>query len=197
MALPVALPYGVRDIKICPYPDLAATSFGTELIDLPNAQTFSFTETEEYTELRGDDRLVTSHGQGAQLDCELESGGISIDAYVAINGGSTVESGTTPNQIIRYRKKVTDQRPFFTLMGQAISDSGGDFHCIVYRVRATGDLSGELSDGNFLIPGSAHTGFPCLVDVELGGEGFSTKDALYDFVQHETISDIIAPAADA
>jgi hypothetical protein len=194
MTLPIALPYGLRDVKIIPYADLTADEFGTELIDLPNAQTFEFTETEDYTDLRGDDQLVTSHGQGPQMDCSLESGGISMEAYRAINGGSIIETGVTPNQVKRYRKLVTDQRPFFAVVGQAISDSGGDVHTIVYRCRATGDLAGTFTDGEFFIPTSDITGFGCNVTGDLDGEPI--LGALYDFVQHETITAIGAPALD-
>jgi hypothetical protein len=194
MTLPIALPYGLRDVKIIPYADLTADTFGVELIDLPNAQTFEFTETEEYTDLRGDDQLVTSHGQGPQMDCSLESGGISMEAYRAINGGSIIETGVTPNQVKRYRKAVTDQRPFFAVVGQAISDSGGDVHTIVYRCRATGDLAGTFTDGEFLIPTADITGFGCNVDGDLDGEPI--LGALYDFVQHESITAIGAPALD-
>lgn len=194
MSLGTALPFGLRDVKLIAYPSLAATAFGTSLVDLPNAQTFSFTETEEYVELRGDDKLVTSHGQGPQLDCDLESGGISIEAYAVINGGTVIESGVTPNQVKRYRKKVTDQRPFFTVIGQSISDSGGDLHAVVYRARATGDIAGEFADGAFFIPSSAITGFPCLVSGNVAGN--EILDTLYDFVQHEAITSAIAPALD-
>jgi hypothetical protein len=194
MSLGTALPFGLRDVRLVPYPDLTATEFGTTLIDLPNAQTFSFTETEDYTELRGDDQLVTSHGQGAQLDCDLESGGISLEAYRTINGGQIIETGVTPNQVKRYRKLVSDQRPFFTVIGKAISDSGGDLHAVVYRARATGDIAGEFTDGDFFIPSASITGFPCLASGDLDGE--EINGALYDFVQHETISNIIAPVLD-
>lgn len=194
MSLGTSLPFGLRDVKLVAYPSLAATAFGTTAVDLPNAQTFSFTEAEEYVELRGDDKLVTSHGQGAQLDCDLESGGISIDAYKIVNGGTIIESGVTPNQVKRYRKKVTDQRPFFTVIGQSISDSGGDLHAVVYRARATGDISGEFADGAFFIPASSITGFPCLVSGLVDGN--EILDTLYDFVQHETITSAIAPVLD-
>lgn len=194
MTLPIALPYGLRDVKIIPYDDLTADTFGSTLIDLPNAQTFEFTETEEYTDLRGDDQLVTSHGQGPQMDCSLESGGISMEAYAAINGGQIIETGVTPNQVKRYRKLVTDQRPFFAVIGQSISDSGGDVHAVVYRCRATGDLAGTFTDGEFFIPTADITGFGCLVNGDLDGEPI--LGALYDFVQHETITAIIAPALD-
>lgn len=195
MTLGTSLPFGIRDVKLIPYPDLTATDFGTTLIDLPNIQTFSFTEAEDYTELRGDDQLVTSHGNGAQLDCSLESGGISMEAYQALNGGTIIETGVSPNQVKRYRKLVTDQRPFFAAIGQAISDSGGDLHSIVYRARATGDIAGEFADSAFFIPTTDFTGFPCLVSGNLDGE--EIEGALYDFAQHETITSIAAPLLDA
>jgi hypothetical protein len=181
-------------VEIVPYPDLTAMDFGTTLIRLPNSQTFSFTEAEEYTDLRGDDQLVASHGQGAQLDCSLESGGISQEAYKAINGGTIYESGVSPNQVKRYRKLVTDQRPYFALIGKVISDSGGDLHAVVYRAKATGDIAGDFKDGEFFIPSADVTGFPCLVTGNL--DGAPILNALYDFVQHETITNIIAPILD-
>lgn len=194
MALGTTLPFGLRDVKLIAYPDLLATAFGTSLVDLPNAQTFEFSEAEEYTELRGDDKLVTSHGNGAQLDCSLESGGVSIDALKVLNGGTVIETGITPNQVKRYRKISTDQRPFFTAIGQSISDSGGDFHGVVYLGRATGDIAYDRADAEFLIPSVDITGYPCRVVATVNG--FPILDALYDFVQNETITSIFAPAAD-
>lgn len=188
------LPYGLRDVKLIEYPTFAATAFGTELIDLPVAQTFSFTESEDYTELRGDDKLVASHGQGPQLDAELEAGGISLEAYEILDGGNAVTSGVTPNITTRYRKLVTDQRPYFTVIGKAISDSGGDLHAIVYRARVTGDLGGEFADGEFYITGASMTGFGCLVEGLV--DTVEVFDALYDFLQNEEIQEIVAPAID-
>lgn len=195
MTLPVPLPFGLRDVKLIEYPDLAATAFGTTAIDLANAQTFEFTEAEEYTELRGDDRLVTSHGQGGQVNWTLTAGGMTMEAYLAVNGGEIIETGVTPNIVKIYRKKVTDQRPFFTAVGQAISDSGGDVHGIVYCARATGDLSGTFQDGEFYVPSVSGNGFPCRVSGDI--EGVEILDTLYDFAQHETIAAIVAPALDA
>ncbi len=195
MTQPVPLPYGIRDIKIIPYPTLAATAFGTTAIDLPNAQTFSFTEAEEYTDLTGDDRVVTSHGQGAAPEGSLESGGISLEALVALNGGTIVETGVSPNRVKRYRKLITDQRPFFALVGQAISDSGGDLHLIAYLCRATGNIEAEFKYGEFVIPTTDIAMFPCRVEGDLDGD--EILGALYDFVQHEAITAIVAPELDA
>jgi hypothetical protein len=194
MALGTSLPYGLRDVKLIQYPTLEATSFGSVLTDLPIARTFSFNDTEEYTDLRGDDALQTSHGQGSQAEWEIESGGISFAAHAILAGGTVVETGISPNQVKRYRKKSTDQRPFFTAAGQAISDNGGDFKSYVWRCRSTGNVEGELADGEFLIPSMSGTGFPCKVAGNVAG--LEILDSVYDFVQSETIAGITAPALD-
>jgi hypothetical protein len=194
MTMPIALPYGLRDVKLIAYPTLAADVLGVSLVDLPNAQTMSFNDTEEYTDLRGDDKLVTSHGQGAQVEWELTSGGISFAAYSILAGGEVVESGIAPNQRRRFRKLSSDQRPFFTAVGQSISDSGGDMHAVLWTCRSTDNIEGQFQDTEFMVPSVSGTGFPCRVNGVVDGD--TILDAVYDFVQHETIAAITAPVLD-
>jgi len=153
------------------------------LVDLPYARTLSFTESEEFEDLRGDDQLIASHGAGPQVEWEIESGGIKLAAYAMIAGGAVVGSGTTPNQKNTYTKLALDVRPYLKIEGQAISDSGGDFHPVLYACKATGDIEGELSDGAFWLTGAS-------------GKCFSTNESghvgkLYEFVQGETAAAIV------
>lgn len=194
MTLGNALPYGLRDVKLIQYPTLAADTFGTLLTDLPVARTMSFNDTEDYEDLRGDDKLYTSHGQGASVEWEMESGGISFATHAILAGGTVTESGIAPNQVRRYRKKSLDQRPFFIAIGQAINDNGGDFKPVIWRCRSTGNVEGELGDGEFFIPSVSGTGFPCLVTGMVGGQ--EVNDSVYDFIQSENITNIAAPALD-
>jgi hypothetical protein len=173
----VPLPFGLREIKLTPYTDATALALQVGSIKLPNAQTMTFTEAEDFEDLRGDDRLVTSHGKGPEVDWELTGGGISLEAYQALFGGSVGTTGTTPNQIKTYRKLVTDQRPWFKAEGRSISDSGGDFHTVLYRCKSTGDGSGSQEDGKFWITGAKGKGYASLI---------TPIDAVYDFVQNET-----------
>lgn len=194
MALGSAIPYGLRDVKLIQYPTLDALSFGVTLVDLPVARTMSFNDTEEYEELRGDDKLVTSHGQGATVEWEIESGGVSFAAHAILAGGVVIETGVSPNQVKRFRKKSLDQRPFFIAIGQSINDNGGDFKPIIWRCRSTGNIEGELGDGQFFIPSVSGTGFPCNVTGLVAGT--EILDSVYDFVQGETTGAITAPALD-
>ena len=178
----IPLPYGLRDVKITPYTSDAATTLATPSIDLPNARTFSFAEAEEFTELRGDDKIVTTRGMGTTVDWDLEAGGLSFEAVKAMVGGTITESGTTPNMKKVFAKKATDARPFFKVEGQMISDSGGDVHCVLDRCRATGGFSGEFADGQFFLTTGSGVALPSLISARV--------DTLYEITQNETATAI-------
>lgn len=177
-----SLPYGIRDIKLTPYSDTAGLTLGSVVIDLPYGQTLSFSEAESFDTLRGDDKVVTVHGQGSTVDAELDSGGVSLDAWAAMSGGVVTETGTTPNRVTTMRKAATTNRPWFLVEGQAISDSGGDLHVIIWRARATDAIQGDFEDAKFFITSAKITGLPL------------TDDVLYDFVQNETTTAISGSA---
>lgn len=186
MALPEnAIPYGMRQVQLTPFTDLTATAYAASSVRLPYSQTFTFADTEDFAEMRGDDQLITAHGQGTVVDWELEAGGISLEAYKTIAGGTLVITGVSPNVKKTYTKYTTDAveaskytRPFFKAEGRAISDSGGDFHLVCYRCRATDDISGEFKDGEFWTTGAKGTGFGSLVPADL--------NKAYDLVHNET-----------
>jgi hypothetical protein len=172
------LPYGLRDVKLTSYTDVAATTLNSTTQDLPNARTFSFSEAEDFEELRGDDKLVTTRGKGAAVDWDLEAGGLSLEALKIMAGGTITETGTTPAQKKVYTKKVTDVRPYFKVEGQAISDTGGDLHCTLDRCRVTGNIEGEFGDGAFWLTAASGVTLPSLISARV--------DTLYEFTQNET-----------
>lgn len=177
-----ALPYGLRDVKLLAYTTAAATVLGSTLVDLANSQTFSFTENEDFQQLRGDDVVVTTKGKGPSIGWDLEAGGLTIPAYALVAGGTVVDSGVTPNIKRTYTKLQTDSRPFFRAYGQSISDNGGDVHVVVHKARATGDIKGELKDGEFLVPTISGEGF---------GSGVSGENgAVYAFIENESVAAI-------
>ena len=173
----IPLPYGLRDVKIRTM--AAGTETPGTAVDLPNARTFSFAEAEEFDELRGDDGLRAVHGRGPVVNWSLEGGGVSFEAVKAMFGGTITETGVTPNQKKTFAKLGADQRPYFEVEGQSISDSGGDFHAVVHKARCTGDLSGEFGDGVFFLTGASGQALPKTAD-----------DKLYTFVQNETTTAI-------
>lgn len=181
MPLAETLPFGLRDVAV--YTVNATTGVKGTKVDLPNARTLSFEESEDFETLRGDDKVVTTRGLGANGSWELEAGGIYLEALVVINGGTVTNSGTTPSQIKKYTKKTTDQRPEFFCEGQAISESGGDFHAVLYRCKSTGGVSGELTDGAFFLTAASGDMLP--------SKAAGSTDVLYDLVQNETATAIV------
>lgn len=177
-----ALPYGMRDVKLTRYTDASGSVLDTVSVDLPNMQTFSFSESEEYTELRGDDRVVAIRGQGAIVEWELESGGIDFRAWEILTGGVVSLSGIAPNRVWTLRKRATDARPYFRAEGRSISESGGDMRCVVYRCRANDTVEGEFADGEFFVTSASGQGLPML------DEAF---DLLYDMKQYETATALV------
>lgn len=183
MTMPIPLPFGLRDVKITAYTDATATVLAGSSIDLPNGRTFSFAETEDFEELRGDDSLVATHGAGPIVNWELEGGGISFEAVRAMYGGTISETGSAPNRVKKLRKLKTDQRPYFKVEGQVISDSGGDVHAVIWRCKATDDFSGEFADGQFFLTGASGQGLGCLI---VGGD----FGVVWDLIQNETAASI-------
>ena len=173
-----ALPFGLRDIKLTPLGADGATPGSP--VDLPVSRTLSFSDTEEFEELRGDDQVEASHGSGPVNEWELEAGGISLEAYAVMAGGTVTTSGVTPNEVKRYRKSATDVRPYFKIEGQAISDNGGDLHGIIYRAKADGSLEGTMEDSTFWLTSASGKGY---ASKEVGEE---YEGAVYDFVHNET-----------
>ena len=76
-------------------------------------------------------------------------------------------------------KKDTDSRPYFQVEGQAISDTGGDFHCVVFTCKADGDLEGGMEGGSFMLTNASGKGY-----CEATGQ-------LYKYVLNDTTTAIV------
>lgn len=172
---PYSLPFGLREVVLFPL-DAAGVRIPGGAVKLPVSRTFSFTESEDFENLDGDDRRAASHGSGATVDWELEGGGVSLPVWKTVSGGTVTESGTTGSGKRIYRKRATEQRPYFDVEGRAISDNGGDFHMVVYRCKADGDLEASMENGSFTLSSLKGTGI---------GKDDETDDFLYDFVENE------------
>lgn len=175
------LPFGARDLKIYP---LTGETFPGTGIDMPNHQKLTFAEAESFESLRGDDNLVSVHGKGPMTNWEITAGGVSLDCVKALYGGVITESGIWNNGAGTGKRVLTKYgigtnvtgsvRPYVRLEGQAYSDSGGDFHVVLYRARATSDLSGSMDDSAFWTTGFKGQALPRLSD-----------KSLYDLTQNE------------
>lgn len=174
----MSLPYGLRDVKLRPITMVGGVETVGTGVDLPASRTLSFSESEEFEELRGDDKVQASHGSGPTVEWSLESGGIDLEAYAVMAGGTVTSSGVAPNIAKTFNKKVTDSRPYFQIEGQSISDDGGDFHTLIYRAKADGSLEGEQADGSFRLTSASGKGYA------------NADDDVYDFIENDTVTAI-------
>lgn len=173
------LPFGMREMALFPM-DPADETLDAG-IKLPVSRTLSFSEAEESEELRGDDGVAAVHGRGANVEWDLESGGLSLEVWEAMSGGAVASTGTTPAIVKTYVKNRDDQRPYFALEGRAVSDSGGDFHVEIAKAKVTGNLEGELSDGAFWLTSGDGQGLP----LDAARTPLVAGD-IYRFVHNET-----------
>ena len=175
MALTVIpLPYGLRDVKVA---TLDATGTKGTLVDLPNAQTLEFEETTTSQELRGDDKVAAKRTTVEAVSWTLENGGISFEAGVVMFGGSIASTGTTPAQKKTWTRLDTDAYPDFFAEGQALSESGGDFHTVLYRCKAE-KMSGSHTDQEFYVSSAEGSG--------IGSVNATTIGRVWERVQNET-----------
>lgn len=181
MALPAGMiPYGLRQVMLAP---LGAVDLIGTKVAFPNSRTFSFTDGTDSVELRGDDKQVANRDTGTAVEWELEAGGISFEAWKTLAGGAIVETGVTPSQIKTYTKLGADTRGYIYVEGRALNDGGGDFHCLLPKAKATGDLTGEMSDQNFWLTGAS--------GVALASTSVANPDVIYKFIQNETAAAIV------
>lgn len=157
------LPYGLRDLKVA---TLDSAGVKGSLVDLPNGQTLEFTETTESQELRGDDVVVATRTTINGVEWSLEAGGISFEAMVVMVGGTITSTGTTPNIKKSWTRLNTEAYPDFFLEGQAMSESGGDHHVVIYRVKAS-QFAGTLADQEFWVTSAEGTGIGTLTAADI------------------------------
>lgn len=185
------LPYGLRRVMLTPYTDQTCTALGSP-VRLPVAQTLSFKESEDFNDLQGDDETVATHGSGPTVSWELDAGGISLEAWAVITGGTV----GTINTMKKYLKKsINVQRPYFKIEGQAISDSGGDIHCEIFRAKMNDDMEGEFGYGEFVVTKCQGVGYGSLMSDPTHEPPVEIGD-LYQFTQNGqlvSIPDIAAP----
>lgn len=138
-------PFGIRDIKI-------TNMAGTTQVDLPNAQTLTFSERLTQGELRGDDATVSVVAFTDAVEWELEAGGISLEAYALMTGRVVTTTGTTPNRTTALAGNAGDNFPYFKVYGKSQGDSAtDDIHVKLNKCKLTAAPSGDFKDGEFFM----------------------------------------------
>lgn len=145
MAQDILYPFGLDDVSLYL---ITSGSYGTA-VDLPASRVFSYTPDIATENLEGDDQIVASHSQDRGGTWDLESGGIPIAGWEVLTGATASDSGTTPNEVTYMDITTSLSRPYFGVIGRAISDEGGDTHVQIWKAKCTDGPSGSFSGGSF------------------------------------------------
>lgn len=172
--------YTLTDLKIAP---LTGDVPGS-LIDLPGIQSCEITIGNDSTKMRGDNADLAIIDQGNALSFKLQAGGVALNVLPILLGGTTTDTGSTPNVVRSYHLLGSNARPYFFLVGVSPSDDGSqNLHVAVWKAKATGDFAITQQDQEFLVP-------------EISGEAVVRSDSgrLFSMVEYETAAVAAVPA---
>ena len=158
-------PFGLRQIALY---DTA----GANKVLLPAALMMHVTPLLETARFEADGRLVGAVGFVAGAEWEMEAGGISLEATAKLTGGTANQVGSTPNRTLTLSQDAGAQMPYLRIAGRAVSASGGDVICRLYRCKVEA-LEGTFRDGEFWV-------------TYMKGVAVTNGSVVYEFVQEET-----------
>lgn len=165
-------PFGLRDVKLT---NLA----GSTQVDLPAAMTLAFGLRLTQGELQGDDKTMALVAYNDALEGSFEAGGIDLDAYALITGGTVTSAGTSPTRTATLPLSATVCMPYFKIYGKVVSDDcTSDIHAKIWKAKLTKAPQGEFKGGQFYITSAE------FVAIDDGSNGIVT------FVQNETAANL-------
>ncbi len=168
-----AKPYGLSDIKLQPIT-------GGSTVDLPASVKLNFKERVKSAEGPGDDKLSVVVSVLDAVEWELEATGLPLEALAVMSGTTTNTTGSTPNQVKTLNRQGSVRLPYFKIFGKSIGEGDDDVHCVIYKAKVTEGLEAALEYGT-------------LQKSTIKGLGIDDGvNGVYDWVQHETTTDLPA-----
>jgi hypothetical protein len=172
----MAYPFGLTDLKIFP---LSGNDVAGSAVAIPAGRVMTVDPTEETAELTGYNGVVASDVTGTSADVTMEFGGVDLDVFAALGGGTVSSSGTTPNVVKTYKAgKAGVARPYVRVIGKAL-DGAGDVWIDVKKVKFN-IPGGNFNEGEYYVASI---------------DGRAVRDyngELINFITHETAAAIAA-----
>lgn len=172
----MAYPFGLTDCKVYP---LSGSDVAASAVAIPAGRVMTVDPTEDEAELTGYNGVVATDVTGTSADVTLEFGGVDLDVFAALGGGTVTSSGTTPNVVRTYKAgKAGVARPYVRVIGKAL-DGTGDVWIDVKKVKFN-IPGGNFNEGEFYVASI---------------DGRAVRDIngeLVNFITHETAAAIAA-----
>lgn len=126
--------------KLLTDPSGGAATYGT-LTDVPGIKTVGLGFELNSVSLTGDNKELETDTTLRAVTLTFAHAKMSIDALVILLGGAATYSGTTPNQIARFRRLGADVMPYFKFEAKTptggVDEATGDGHILVYKAKIT------------------------------------------------------------
>lgn len=143
--------FDVHDCKVYPVTADAsgsAVTFGAA-IDVPGIFSASLDPNFQSAELKGDAQIIAKKARLDKFGMSLQHSKLSIDVLKTIFGGTTTDTGTTPNQTAKYVYTGGTVIPYFAI-GVLLEDVDAGLGCIqviLFKSQVTGgSLLAQQSD---------------------------------------------------
>ena len=117
---------------------------------------------------RDPNRIIST----ASSDVAMKGQRYLLEALAKLTGGTASQVGSTPNRTLTVSQDSGAQMPYLRIAGRAVSASGGDVICRLYRCKVEA-LEGTFRDGEFWV-------------TYCKGVAVSNGTIVYEFVQQET-----------
>ena len=159
-------------------------NYGT-LVKLTGSTKLTISPKTEIKKLKGDSKLLDVYQRTTEIEVDVEMAMLPVSALPIIQGGTVVESGTTPNSKSLYSLKgANTSSPYFKIEGRwtYVGEGIGDAHVILYKVKATDFPPVEINDasGNFGTVKFKGLALPC-----------TSNDSWYDIAINETAAVLV------
>lgn len=172
--------YAVTDAKIAKLtadPTGGTATYATA-IDLPGIKSVGLGFEINNVSLRGDNRELDSDSTLVAVTVTFSHAKMSYDALPVLIGGTVTDTGTTPNQVARFRRLGADVFSYFKFEAATPTGGGdvatGDQHLIVYKAKITDYGLGLAEEDYQTFSGTAR------------GVVRASDDFLFDLLANET-----------
>lgn len=160
--------FAVEDAKIAKLtadPSGGSATYGS-LIDVPGIKDIQLSGTVEAKELRGDNSLLDARSVLKSLTMTINHAKISLDVLPILIGGTTADSGTTPNQAVTFDLAGTDTPNYFKFEAKTPTDGvdfiGGDGHIRLHKCVVSGLPDIGFAEEDYRIVGFSAVTSPLL-----------------------------------
>ena len=121
-------------------------------VDCPRVRSLDMTGESDSTQIEGDDVVLEVTSLDEKITWDLEMAGLSLAFMAAVEGVTTLTSGTGGSTVVTLQKTDATIRPAFQLRGQSKSKDGGALVVTLHNSSMTSGPNMTLEYGEYNRP---------------------------------------------